>query len=775
MHRTLMGQSASITQRLSAIKMHPRHVACLVILMAHVILTLIYSFTTPLWDSFDETGHYAYARYIAIHHALPPVGVKLSATTDESHQPPLYYILAAIPMSFVDTSDDAQAKFTAGGNTFVVVNAQLDSFPYRGTALALRLGRMVSVVLSAIAVAVTYAIVRTAFPARPGMAVLAMALHAFWPLFLFLGGMMSNDVGISLAGSLTTLFVVRLWVKPVNASRRWDYLGLMISAICGVLTKDNGLALVLFAGIVITGLTLRDLKTHHYRKLAELLYFIVPFCVLFLLGGLLSDGRVFRQVTKAIAIGATLVQSIVIDNGQTLAQRVLVAFSPYIARLPGWVSITLASLLTSYSWGFLNVPAQWLQPAAMAGIIAVVGLFFGFVQKQTRRIILLMLLCVICASIASLVAGTSAYYHARVILSSLSAIVVLITIGLLSLPRLIRRASAGYALVVVQMVALMSPVLVMAPAYQKPPLLDPVAMPAGMQFPSTLTFGDSIRLLGYSYPHAQTERGQDAAITLYWRALRSMPKDYAIKLELFSVSGESFQVQSQATPGNNNFPTSFWKPGDTFAETYRLPVKLDAPAPTLASFRITFFAQQTNEVMWYRPETQDILQPTCDNGVKCEPKVGALPVRLDSAAAKQWSGKPALYRLGQHIEMIDYHVPVTATAGQTITVSVVWRADATHPGDLTTFMHLFSSDGKLVAQVDSPPLHAEYPTSVWGTGEVIPDNYTLALTSTLPAGTYQLKMGMYDSGTHDRLPASDAAGAALVDSVIPLQEITVSR
>lgn len=774
-HTPMVHTVSTRQQRHPAIKMHPRQVACLVILIAHATLTIIYSLTTPLWESFDEPGHYSYARYIAIHHALPPLGVWLSET-NESHQPPLYYILAAIPMSFVDTSDDAQPKFTAGGNTFVVVNKQLDSFPYRGTALALRLGRMISVVLSTIAVAVTYAIMRTAFPSRPEMALFATAIHAFWPLYLFLGGMLSNDVGISLAGSITTLFVVRLWVKPLNASRRWDYLGLMVSVTCAVLTKDNGLALVLFAGLIIIGLTLRDLRMRRYRKLAELLYFIVPFFVLFLLGGLLTNGRVFRQVVKAFTIGSTLAQNVEsLNTSQTLAQSVFVVLAPYFERFPGWLSVTLSSLFSSYSWGFLNVPAEWLQLATIAGIVATAGMILGLIQRKTRNIMLLMLLCIICASLAALIGGTSLYYHARAIVSSLSAIVVFITIGLFSLPRLVRRISAGYALVVVQMVALMSPVLVMAPVYRTPTLLDPVAIPAGIQVPSSLIFGDSIRLLGYSYPSAQVERGQDAAITLYWRALRNMSKDYAIKLELFSASGESFQVQSQATPGNNNFPTSSWKPGDTFAETYRLAIKLDAPAPTLATFRITWFSQQTNIISWYRPETQDVLSPTCDNGVKCEPKVGALPVRLDSATAKQWENKPAFYHLGQHIEIVDYQAQTFATAGQDLRVPLVWRTDADNLGDLTTFMHLFSSDGKLVAQVDSPPLHGTYPTSVWGTGEVIPDYYTLPLTSTLPSGIYHLKIGMYDARTHDRLSASDAAGAALADNVIPLQDITISK
>jgi hypothetical protein len=621
---------------------------------------------------------------------------------------------------------------------------------------------MVSVALSTLAVAVTYMIVRTAFPRRPAMALFATAIHASWPLYLFMGGMLSNDVGISVVGSITTLFVVRLWMKSPGTSRRWDYLGLLVSLICATLTKDNGLALVLFAGLAVGALMLRDLKMRSYRGLVELLYLVALLVILVMLGGLLTNGRSLRQITKAVEISTGVVQ------------RASASLTAYTGRVPGWASVTLSTLFSSYSWGFLNVPVQWLQPVAVAGVIALAGLLIALFRRKTRSIVLLMLLCVACVSLAAVLAGTSAYYHGRVVLPSLSAIVVLITIGLFSLPRLVQRASAGFALATVQMVALMSPVLVMAPEYQKPILLDPIAMPAGLQVPSSLTFGGAIRLLGYSLPSPHTARGQDAAITLYWRALQSLPKDYAIKLELFSVSGESLEAQSQTTPGNNNFPTSFWKPGDTFAETYHLPVSLDAPAPTLATFRITWFGQKTDEVSWYRPQTQDVLPSTCD-GAPCEPKVGALPVMLDDAATAQWAGRQALYRLGPHIELIDYQAVTYATAGQTLRVPLVWRATAGNPGDLTTFVHLFGPDGKLAAQSDTPPLNGQYPTRVWSAGEVIPDYYTLPLTSTLEPGVYHLKIGMYDSKTHDRLATTDAAGKALVDNVIALEDVTIGR
>ena len=39
----------------------PHRLAVLVILLVHTVLSAFYSFNTPLWESYDETGRYAYA------------------------------------------------------------------------------------------------------------------------------------------------------------------------------------------------------------------------------------------------------------------------------------------------------------------------------------------------------------------------------------------------------------------------------------------------------------------------------------------------------------------------------------------------------------------------------------------------------------------------------------------------------------------------------------------------------------------------------------------
>ena len=77
------------------------------ILLAHLALSVLYSVIVPLWEAHDEWAHYKYVEYVARNWALPPAGQRLTEEYrfDEATQPPLYYILAAIPVLAVDTND----------------------------------------------------------------------------------------------------------------------------------------------------------------------------------------------------------------------------------------------------------------------------------------------------------------------------------------------------------------------------------------------------------------------------------------------------------------------------------------------------------------------------------------------------------------------------------------------------------------------------------------------------------------------------------------------
>ena len=101
-----------------------------------------------------------------------------------------------------------------------------------------------------------------------------------------------------------------------------------------------------------------------------------------------------------------------------------------------------------------------------------------------------------------------------------------------------------------------------------------------------------------------------------------------------------------------------------------------------------------------------------------------------------------------------------------------------HPGaDYQVFVHVIDSAGRTIAQVDVAPGGGDAPpTSAWEPGQQIAVPLPLALPGDLPAGAYQVTLGMYDPQNGQRLPftggtAADAASAG--PNALLLDTITV--
>jgi|GEM_PF-1655177 len=104
-------------------------------------------------------------------------------------------------------------------------------------------------------------------------------------------------------------------------------------------------------------------------------------------------------------------------------------------------------------------------------------------------------------------------------------------------------------------------------------------------------------------------------------------------------------------------------------------------------------------------------------------------------------------------------------------LTLYWQVSGNAPPttNYTTFIHLVSLDGKTWAQTDHPPVYGSYPTTRWQPGEIIPDPYTLVLPPALPPGTYQIRAGLYDPATGNRLPIWDPQNDAEGNSVMLAQ------
>lgn len=113
--------------------------------------------------------------------------------------------------------------------------------------------------------------------------------------------------------------------------------------------------------------------------------------------------------------------------------------------------------------------------------------------------------------------------------------------------------------------------------------------------------------------------------------------------------------------------------------------------------------------------------------------------------------------LGDGIRLEGYDlIPDTPAPGGVLYVRLYWLVDARPEADWTVFVHLLGqpkADGNpLWAGKDSPPGNASLPTGRWQPGWRIIDEYALSLPSDLPAGSYDIEIGMYQADGQ-RLPA----------------------
>jgi hypothetical protein len=103
--------------------------------------------------------------------------------------------------------------------------------------------------------------------------------------------------------------------------------------------------------------------------------------------------------------------------------------------------------------------------------------------------------------------------------------------------------------------------------------------PNAISHPLAVRFGDpaAMTLIGYDLARATVRAGEPLQIKLYWRAERSMAKDYSLFLHLVDGQGQ-LVAQQDSAPANGNAPTLWWQPGDQLPDEHELVLPAGLPA-----------------------------------------------------------------------------------------------------------------------------------------------------------------------------------------------------
>lgn len=229
------------------------------LLAAFSLLGAMYAATTPLFEASDELWHYPMVKRLADGAGLPvqdPANPR--PWRQEGSQPPLYYALMALATRWIDTSDLELVRWlnphvdngiiTPDRNNNIAIHTAREYWPWQGTVLAVRLARLLSVLLGTGTVYCTYRLGLEVVPGRTGLALAAGALVAFTPMFVFISASVNND---NLATMLATaaLWQLAAWLRRPPAGPDWSHLRLGVILGAAALSKVSALGLMPLAAV----------------------------------------------------------------------------------------------------------------------------------------------------------------------------------------------------------------------------------------------------------------------------------------------------------------------------------------------------------------------------------------------------------------------------------------------------------------------------------------------------------------------------------------------
>ena len=796
------------------------------LLLLYFVAAVWMAFRLPAHATPNELLNFEYVQVMRQIRGLPNRGlVDSEVRYTEWHQPPLYFTWAALvglsipvepsavnPPPPIEVTANPHFLSTPRGNLNPVVHVTPRTTPLLYTS------RLAAALLGMVGVATLYRAGRRVY--GPWVALLMASFLAFQPGYLHLSGSVNNDMPLTAMVAVVMSFAILLLQRQLrrtndelrirqdtkyeirdtrvagtstpptrHSSRvsRISYLILGLLTALTILTKANGVFVLVFPAVVLLGLLVggkNELTTDgHGLNGLDGSHRISDGSIRFHRSSIRSQffnrqhGRLWRTLSAALAIALgllplwagwlwlntvrlrdTLGLSGSLPVGRVLALGPL-DFGHVIPFLPAvWRSYWL-----DWSAGDVGYGPDWLYAFWLA---AVVGMLLGWLKRPpqggvtseggsklfTRHLVGRQESSLVTLLVLLGFLGISYLYFAVKALTVKEAgwMVPEARWWLPGLPALAWLAAAGFArwwsprrrALACAVAAAVPPLIAFGLLLFHLPALYPRAERLDVTEGSTgVIYDGALELIATEVGALTT--GRAGTVTLTWRAGEDIDTDYSIATQLLTPAAGGWRklAEHNSFPGQGMEPTAGWRAGDVYRDRLTLIPAGDLNGPTAAVVQVT--ARVGNQDAPTMADGQTLVEP---------PIVASAVVRpVAPLVAPKPLAEPVAF--GEAIQLTSVTIEETA-GGRTL---VLWWAAGGAPAtNYTVFVHLVDVTGAVVAQIDGPPNDGLSPTAIWQAGDVIRD------VRQLPAGAAtQSLIGLYDPATGARLPAIQAGQSLL--------------
>ena len=275
-----------------------------------------------------------------------------------------------------------------------------------------------------------------------------------------------------------------------------------------------------------------------------------------------------------------------------------------------------------------------------------------------------------------------------------------------------------------------------------------------------LSAGRTLRLSDIRIQKVQLQPGGKLHVQLEWRALQSNHYDGRVQIDLVNAQSGRRWALANERPMRGGNPTFLWRPGERVLDDYALSLPIDLAQ---GAYVLNVSLLDVTREGWIE---------FADSQGKPIAHVVAGPLWVGESAPAFQVGTPAPATF-DGIELVGFDLPrSTFAAGEPVPLVLYWKANRPVETDYTVFAHLWDSQGRLIAQKDSPPVQGNLPMSFWVPGVMVQDRYEIMLPPNPPAGSYRIMIGLYQPESGERL-LPQSFGGQVIDRALQLATITL--
>jgi mannosyltransferase len=150
--------------------------------------------------------------------------------------------------------------------------------------------------------------------------------------------------------------------------------------------------------------------------------------------------------------------------------------------------------------------------------------------------------------------------------------------------------------------------------------------------------------------------------------------------------------------------------------------------------------------------------------------VYAVPERTPDAPDQRLDVALRNAETGEQVTLVGYSLLGSRlAAGDIAQITLFWQAERTPAQRYKVFVHVLDGNNQIAGQRDAEPGGGARLTTLWQPGEMVADNYGVAIHPATPPGEYRVEVGMYGLETGQRLVTADG------ESQVWLEPLTVAR